>query len=364
MAIDLHCHIFPPGYLHLAQREGERIGARIYQRDDGQMFLQTPGDFNYPLTEGLWSVPALIEALDRRKITGAALSAAPPTLSYWAEAGLAAEIAAANNDSIAEMVRSHPQRFAGLATVPLQDVPRSIRELERTMALPEFRGVMIASHVGNKNLDHPDFLAFFEACETLQACVFIHPYDVLGSERLQDYYLWNLIGMVTETAIAIESLIFGGVYERLPKLKTYFAHGGGSYPWLRGRAEYGFHHLITPTFKIQRSPREYLHRIYVDAMVYTPSALSWLVQELGSDHIAVGSDYPFDIGPDDPTAIVYEAPTLTEGDRKNILYRTAQHLLGQEFGLPANTVTGHSGGALLKDGFDGNRQAAVDEDNN
>jgi aminocarboxymuconate-semialdehyde decarboxylase len=328
MAIDLHCHIFPPEYLRLARTDGERIGARIYRRDDGRTFLQAPGDFDYPLTDDLWSVPALTAALARRHLTGAALSVAPPTLSYWAEAGLAADISAANNDSVAEVVRGDPQRFVGLATVPLQDVPRAIRELERAMKLPEIRGVMIASHVGPKNLDHPDLFSFLEACQALDACVFVHPYEVLGSERMQDYYMWNLIGMVTETCVAIEALIFGGVYERLPRLKTYFAHGGGSFPWLRGRAEYGFHHLITPTFKIARPPSDYLDRVYVDNMVYIPSALTWLAGQLGSDHIAVGSDYPFDIGPTDPTAIVREAPDLTDADRENILYRTAEHLLG------------------------------------
>jgi aminocarboxymuconate-semialdehyde decarboxylase len=332
MAIDLHCHIFPPEYLRLAREDGARIGARIYRKEDGRTFLQAPGDFNYPLTDDLWSVPALVEALGRRGLTGAALSVAPPTLSYWAEAGLAADISAANNDSIAEVVRAQPDRFVGLATVPLQDVPRAIRELERAMKLPEMRGVMIASHVGPRNLDHPALFPFLEACQALDACVFVHPYEVLGSERMQDYYMWNLIGMVTETCVAIESLIFGGVYERLPGLKTYFAHGGGSFPWLRGRAEYGFHHLITPTFKITRSPSDYLDRIYVDNMVYIPSALTWLAGQLGSDHIAVGSDYPFDIGPQDPTAIVREAPELTDADRENMLYRTAWRLLGVEIG--------------------------------
>lgn len=332
MAIDLHCHIFPPEYLRLARTDGARIGARIYRRDNGQEFLQAPGDFDYPLTEDLWSVPALVDALGRRQLAGAALSVAPPTLSYWADAGLAAEISAASNDSLAEVVRARPDRFVGLCTVPLQDVPRAIRELERAMKQPEFRGVMIASHLGEKNLNHPSFLPFFEACEELDACVFVHPYEVLGAERLRQYYLWNLVGMVTETCVAIESLIFGGIYERLPRLKTYFAHAGGSFPWLRGRAEYGFHHLITPRFDIDRPPSAYLDRIYVDSMIYLPSALSWLVGELGSDHIAVGSDYPFDIGPADPTAIVREAPGLSDADRENILFRTAWRLLGVEVG--------------------------------
>ena len=332
MAVDLHCHIFPPEYLRLARSDGERIGARIYRRDDGQEFIQAPGDFDYPLTDDLWSVPALVEALGRRRLSGAALSAAPPTLSYWAEPGLGAEISAASNDSIAEVVRGRPTQFVGLATVPLQDVSRAIAELERVMKMPEFRGVMIASHVGGRNLDHPDLLPFLEACQALDACVFVHPYQVLGTERLQSYYMWNLIGMVTETCVAIESLIFGGVYERLPKLKTYFAHAGGSFPWLRGRAEHGFRVLKNTRFGIDRPPSAYLNRVYVDNMIYIPSALSWLVGEIGSDHIAVGSDYPFDIGPEDPTAIVHEAPGLTDADRENILYRTAWNLLGVEIG--------------------------------
>ncbi|HVC33469.1 MAG TPA: amidohydrolase family protein [Chloroflexota bacterium] len=332
MAIDLHCHIFPPEYLRLARTDGARIGARIYRRDDGQEFIQAPGDFNYPLTDDLWSVPALVEALGQRHLTGAALSVAPPTLSYWAEAGLAADISAASNDSIAAVVHESPDRFVGLATVPFQDIPRAIAELERAMKRPEFRGVMIASHVGEKNLNHPDLFPFFEACQQLDACVFIHPYEVLGTERLQDYYLWNLIGMVTETCVAIASLIFGGVYDRLPRLKTYFAHAGGSYPWLRGRAEHGYHVLKNTRFDVDRPPSAYLDRIYVDNMIYVPSALTWLAGEIGSDHIAVGSDYPFDIGPADPTAIVREAPGLTDADRENILRRTAWQLLGVEIG--------------------------------
>jgi len=332
MAIDLHCHIFPPEYIRLARTDGPRIGARVYRRDNGQEFLQAPGDFDYPLTDDLWSVPALIDSLEKRHVVGAALSVAPPTLSYWAEAGLAAEISATNNDSIAAVVRDRPDRFVGICTVPLQDMARATAELERAMHMPEFRGVMIASHLGDRNLHHPYFMPFFEACQALKACVFIHPYDVLGTERLQEYYMWNLIGMVTETCVAIESMIFGGVYDRFPDLRTYFAHAGGSFPWLRGRAEHGFHFLKTPHFDVVRPPSAYLNRVYVDNMIYLPSALTWLAGEIGSDHIAVGSDYPFDIGPEDPTSIVREAPGLTDVDRDNILWQTAWNLLGTDVG--------------------------------
>src|SRR5262249_51156839 len=120
--------------------------------------------------------------------------------------------------------------------------------------------------------------------------------------------------------------------ERLPRLKTYFAHAGGSFPWLRGRAEHGFFNLKTARFDVDKPPSAYLDRIYVDNMIYIPSALTWLCGEIGSDHVVTGSDYPFDVGPHEPTEIVREAPGLTDEERQNILCRTAWRLLGVEVG--------------------------------
>jgi aminocarboxymuconate-semialdehyde decarboxylase len=339
-AIDLHCHIFPEPWLDLVRRDGERVGARLYRRPDGRLFLQAPGDFDYPVGEELWSVPHLVEAMERRGLTGAALSVAPPTLSYWAAPDVAAELAARANDGLADVVRRHPDRFVALATVPLQDMDRAVRELERCLRRPEFRGVLIGSHVGDRNLDDPYFTPLWEAAEALDACVFVHPYQVLGSERLQRYYLWNTIGMVTETALAIASLIFGGVYARFPRLRTYFAHGGGTFPWIRGRIEHAFHRIRSITFPVDRPPSAFLDRIYVDNMCFLPSALAWLVRELGADHVAVGSDYPFDIGPDDPTEIV-RAAGLDAAAQEQVIWRTAAHLLR----LPAGALGTPAAGA-------------------
>ncbi len=335
--IDLHCHIFPQAWLEMARTDGERIGAAFYRRPDGREFLRAPGDFDYPVSEALWSVPALIQVLGARHVSAAALSVAPPTLSYWAAPGLGAELARAMNDSLAEAVRRAPDRFVALCTVPLQDVAAAVRELEHALARPEFRGAMIGSNVAGRNLDDPSFLPFWEAANALGACVFVHPYQVLGSERLQRYYLWNVVGMVTETCVAIESLIFGGIYERFPRLRTYFAHGGGSFPWLRGRAEHAFHRVRHARYAVDRPPSAFLDRVYVDNMCFIPSALTWLASQLGSDHVAVGSDYPFDIGPDDPTEIVRMAPDLPPAARSDILWRTAAHLLRLapgELGVP------------------------------
>lgn len=337
-AIDLHCHIFPKAWLDLARTDGDRIGARFYRRPDGRPFLQAPGDFDYPVAEELWSVPALVQALDRRGLTGAALSVAPPTLAYWAAPEQAAELATAMNDSLAEAVRARPDRLVALATVPLQDPRRAVAELERSLRRPEFRGVMIGSNLDGRNLDDAHFLPFWEAADALQACVFVHPYQVVGSDRLQRYYLWNTIGMVTETALAIASLVLGGVYERFPRVRTYFAHAGGTYPWIRGRAEHAYHAVKHARFEAPHPPSAYLDRIHVDSMCHLPAALAWLCTAIGSDHIVIGSDYPFDVGPVNPTEIVRLADGLTPDQRDDIHWRTAARLLRLapgELGVPA-----------------------------
>lgn len=344
-AIDLHCHIFPPAWLDIVRSGGERVGARFYRRPDGREFLQAPGDFDYPMGDELWSVPALIAALERRGLSGAALSVAPPTLSYWADPGLGAELAAAMNDSLADVVRQRPDRFVALGTVPLQDPRRAAAELERVLRRPEFRGVMIGSNIEGRNLDDPHFLPFWQAADALGACVFVHPYEVLGSDRLQHYYLWNTIGMVTETCLAIASLTLGGVYERFPRVRTYFAHAGGTYPWVRGRAEHAFHAVKHARYVASRPPSAFLDRVFVDSMCHLPSALSWLAAEIGSDHIALGSDYPFDVGPADPAGAVRSTGGLQPRQLEDILWRTAADLLRLapgELGLPGGEPGGRA----------------------
>ena len=339
-AVDLHCHLFLPAWLRLARSEGDRLQTSFYRRPDGREFVRAPGDFDYPVGDELWSLQTLDAGLTGRGLSAAALSVAPPTLSYWAEAGLGAELARALNEDLLAAVRHRPDRYVGLCTVPLQDPRRAVAELEWAMRHTAFRGVMIGSNVGGRNLDDAGFWPFWEAAAALGACVFVHPYDVLGRERLQRYYLWNLVGMVTETAVAIASLIFGGVYARLPALRTYFAHGGGTFPWLRGRADHGFHALEHVRFAVDAPPGAFRERIYVDNLCFLPEALSFLAADLGCDHIVVGSDYPFDMGPHDPTAIVRATPGLQAADQEAILWRTAATLLRLD---PAWVASGAAG---------------------
>jgi aminocarboxymuconate-semialdehyde decarboxylase len=233
------------------------------------------------------------------------------------------------NDHIADLVRQHPRRFVGLGTVPLQDAELASREMERCVRELGLCGVEIGTHVNGKNLDHPDHFPFFQAAQDLNAAVFVHPWDVLGKDRLGKYFLAWLVGMPAETALAICSVIFGGVLERLPRLRLCFAHGGGSFAGTIGRIERGFHcrpDLCAGDNPI--NPRGYLGRIFVDSLVHDADALRSLIHLLGAERIALGSDYPFPLGEAEPGRLIASMTDLPEATKQRLLAGTALEFLG------------------------------------
>ena len=253
--------------------------------------------------------------------------------SYWAKPHDTHDLARLLNDHIAEVVGNHPGRFHGLGTLPMQAPDLAVRELERCMKELGLRGVEIGSHVNDWNLDQPELFPVFEAAERLGAAVFVHPWDMLGKERMQDYWLPWLVGMPAETALAICSLIFGGVLDRLPRLRVCFAHGGGAFPGIFGRIEHGFH--ARPDLcavRTKTSPRTHLPRLYLDSLVHDPDALRNLIRLVGHERIALGSDYPFPLGEPEPGKLIESMSDLTAAVKERMLAGTAQEFLGLDSG--------------------------------
>jgi aminocarboxymuconate-semialdehyde decarboxylase len=190
-------------------------------------------------------------------------------------------------------------------------------------------GVEIGSHVNDWNLDHPALFPFFEAAQQLGAAVFVHPWDVVGKERMGKYWLAWLVGMPAETALAICSVIFGGVLEQLPRLRICFAHGGGAFPGTLGRIEHGFR--ARPDLCAvdnAKSPRSYLGKFYVDSLVHDADALRQLIQLIGADKIALGSDYPFPLGEAEPGKLIESMDDLSRETKEQLLAGTALQFLG------------------------------------
>jgi aminocarboxymuconate-semialdehyde decarboxylase len=204
----------------------------------------------------------------------------------------------------------------------------AVQEMERCVRVLGLAGVQIGSHVNDWNLDEPALFPVWQAAERLGAAVFVHPWDMLGRERMQKYWLPWLVGMPAESSLAICSLIFGGVLERLPRLRICFAHGGGAFAGTVGRIEHGFR--VRPDLCAvdnPRGPREYLGRFYVDSLVHDAEMLRHLIRLMGAERIALGSDYPFPLGEAEPGRLIESMDDLSSEMKERLLAGTAREFL-------------------------------------
>jgi aminocarboxymuconate-semialdehyde decarboxylase len=283
--------------------------------------------------ENCWSGSVRLDECDNHGVHVQVLSTIPVLFHYWAKPEHALETSRYMNDHLAGVVAQNPKRFVGLGTVPLQDPQLAIQEMERCIKELGFAGVEIGSHVNDWNLNAPELFPFFEAAERLGACIFVHPWDMMGKDKMTDYWLPWLVGMPAESSLAICSMIFGGVFERLPQLRVAFAHGGGSFPATIGRIEHGFQ--VRPDLVAKHNnvnPRDYLGRFWLDSLVHDPRMLDYVTHLVGHEKVALGTDYPFPLGELEPGKLIREMP-WTDEKKAWLLHRSALTFLGLDQNL-------------------------------
>ncbi|MEZ6097293.1 MAG: amidohydrolase family protein [Pirellulaceae bacterium] len=322
--IDIHTHILPKTWPDLAERYGYGGFVQLVHEQPGCADMVIDGESFRRVDENCWSAERRMEECDRHGVDVQVLSTVPVMFSYWAKPEHGLDLSRLLNDHIAEIVRTYPSRFAGLGTIPMQDQNLAIRELERCVRDLGMPGVQIGSSINGMNLDRPEFFSVFQVAEEMGACIFVHPWDMIGGERTRKYWMPWLVGMPAETSLAICSLIFSGVLERLPNLRICFAHGGGAFPATLGRIQHGWE--VRPdlcAIDNPNPPKKYVSQIYLDTLVHEPEALRMLIRLFGFEKLALGTDYPFPLGELQPGTLIRGLEELTVEQRHRLLGGTA-----------------------------------------
>jgi aminocarboxymuconate-semialdehyde decarboxylase len=329
LKIDIHTHIIPEHLPNFKEKYGYGGFINLDHHKPCCARMMMDDKFFREIQDNCWDPDKRIQECNHHHIDVQVLSTIPVMFSYWAKPMDVLDLSMFLNDHLADIVNRYPKRFVGLGTVPLQHPELAIKELERCMKIG-LKGVQIGSHVNEWNLNAPELFPFFQAAQEMNAAIFVHPWDMMAKEKMTEYWLPWLVGMPAESSLAICSMIFGGVFERLPNLKVAFAHGGGSFPATIGRIEHGFN--VRPDLVAvhnEVNPREYLNRIYLDTLVHDPLKLDYLLNLMGPTQLALGTDYPFPLGELEPGKLIESMP-YEDNIKERLLNGTALEWLSMK----------------------------------
>lgn len=320
LKIDIHTHIIPEKMPRWKEKFGYGGFIHLDHHKPCCARMMMDDHFFREIEDNCWSPERRMEECNHFSVDVQVLSTIPVMFSYWAKPADTLQLSRFLNDHIAGIVADYPQRFIGLGTLPMQAPDLAIREMERCVKELGLAGVEIGSHINDWNLSDPALFPFFQAAEEIGAAIFVHPWDMMGKSKMERYWLPWLVGMPAETSLAICSMIFSGVFERLPNLRVAFAHGGGSFPATIGRIEHGYN--VRPDLCAvdnDVNPREYLGKFFIDSLVHDPQVLSYLIDLIGANRIALGTDYPFPLGELEPGKLIESMSNIDEATRAMLL---------------------------------------------
>ncbi|MBK6931774.1 MAG: amidohydrolase [Saprospirales bacterium] len=326
--IDMHTHLLPERLPNFANKFGYGDFIHLEHHRQGFARMMKGNAFFREIGNNCWDPQVRIDEYMAYKTPVQVVCTIPVMFSYWAKPADCLSLSQFLNDHLAGVVDDYPEHYIALGTLPMQDTELALQELQRLKEMG-FPGVQIGSNVNQINLSEAQFFPIFEACQELNMAVFIHPWEMMGQEYMPKYWLPWLVGMPAETSRAVCSLIFGGILERLPKLRFCFAHAGGSFLPTIGRIQHGYEcrpDLVAIDNK--QSPRHYLGKFWVDSATHDPQLLRFILDVAGEDRVCLGTDYPFPLG-DLEIGTFIEKMNLPESILEKIFYKnTLEWLYG------------------------------------
>ncbi len=316
MNIDLHSHFFP---IEALGNPGQhRDKAPKVQLTNGRLTVTSGGGMRGNLGAGAYDAAARIQDLDKMNIDMQAISPSPIMLFYWEEPAAASYFSRLQNEAIQRIAQQHPTRFIGFGSVPLQSVSESIAIAEEAKKIG-LKGLEIGTSVGAKPLDNPDFEPFFEAAESLDLLLFVHPTeDGIDTDDPINGMLGNVLHFPFRTTLMIERMILKGMFEKHKNLRLCLSHGGGLVAYNIWRLDHAFGQRPEFGKSISQKPSAYLKKIYFDTIVHSVAALDYLIRAVGADRVVIGTDYPMAMGDFDPVGRIKELK-ISEQERSQVL---------------------------------------------
>jgi aminocarboxymuconate-semialdehyde decarboxylase len=322
--LDIHTHFYTQGFFQKIKETGGQFSFAMDPND--RPIITYNGARFFGIQPPMTDVSKRIEDMDRVGIDVQVVSLSTPNV-FFADAKGQPDVAKMMNDAYADLVVKHPKRFKGFASIPMDAPDAALKELHRAIDDLKLNGVILLSNIRGAALTDKRYRPFFEEANRMRVCIFLHPMLPVDTEPYKEYVLGPIIGFPVDTTLAVARMCFDGMLKDFPDIKWIIGHAGGAVPFLMERMDSGYRDFAESKAKIDQLPSFYLKRLYYDCVTFSPHNLNMLRDQMGSDHMLMGSDYPHLLGSIDKAVSSIEAMAIPQAEKNRIFGGNALSIL-------------------------------------
>lgn len=321
---DLHTHFYTEEFFQTVRDLPSEFS--FDKSPSGQTIITYRGARFFGVTPAMTDVSKRLEDMDRVGIDVEVISLSTPNV-FFTDAEHQPAVARMINDSYAELIATHPKRFKGFASIPMDAPEAALAELHRAIDELKLNGVILLSNIGGKPLTSPEYRPFFAEANRIKLCIFLHPMLPAHSDAFREYVLGPIIGFPFDTSLAVARMCYDGMLAEFPDIRWIIGHLGGAVPYLMERMDNGFRDFPECRARIDQLPSFYLKRLYYDTVSFSPHTLMMVRNMVGADHMVMGSDYPHLLGSIERAVSSIEGLEIREEEKEGIFSTTALTIL-------------------------------------